>query len=239
MRTDSQYLDDEEITLVIDQAKYFQFQIDDIEKKHAHINWEDMAADRAAYRLRDSYDSAILSYFYTQLAIDGTADNFYGTESTPIKIGYTSTQVRPLNAIARLLRKLDERNVPEEGRYIVVDPAMAEQLQQEDSKLLSQDYVEKGTLTNGKLPMRIRGFQVYQSNNLPIFGTGPDATTSNNGGIVIAGHKSAVATAEQIKKTEKFRSQDTFADVTRGLHLYGRKLLRPEALQIMRWNVAT
>lgn len=55
-------------------------------------------------------------------------------------------------------------------------------------------------------------------------------TNASNFGVVVGGHSSAVATAEQINKTETYRDPDSFADVVRGMHLYGRKILRPEAL---------
>jgi hypothetical protein len=79
----------------------------------------------------------------------------------------------------------------------------------------------------------IHGFTVYTSNNLPSVGTGSSfsgANSSTNYGVIVAGHSSAVATAEQINKTETYRDPDSFADIVRGMHLYGRKILRPEAL---------
>lgn len=237
-KTDSQELDDNQITLVVDQSNYFQFQLDDIEKKHAHINWEAMAADRAAYNLRDKFDTEIMNYMYTQMVIDAAAVQFYGTEAAPTKVGYAATQVTPLNAIVRVMRLLDDQDVPNENRYIVVDPYFAELLQNDNSKILSWDYMEKGIMANGELPVRLRGFKVYMSRNLPVWGTGPTAVAGTNGGAIFAGHTAAVATAEQLNKTERFRSQDTFADVVRGMHLYGRKLLRPNAMSILRYNSA-
>ena len=77
---------------------------------------------------------------------------------------------------------------------------------------------------------------------LVVLGTGPTTvgTTNQNTnfGVIVAGHDSAVASAENITKTENFRSQEAFADVVRGLHVYGRKILRPEALVTAKYNVA-
>ena len=79
------------------------------------------------------------------------------------------------------------------------------------------------------------------SNNLPAVGTGPgtsgSAKQNSNYGVIVAGHDSAVATAEQINKTETYRDPDSFADIVRGMHLYGRKILRPEALVNARYNL--
>ena len=74
---------------------------------------------------------------------------------------------------------------------------------------------------------------MYVSNNLPSVGTGSATLvvrTASNYGVIVGGHSSAVATAEQINKTETYRDPDSFADIVRGMHLYGRKILRPEAL---------
>ena len=101
-----------------------------------------------------------------------------------------------------------------------------------DSRLFNADF-GGGGLQNGQVSTQIHGFQVYQSNNLPSVGTGSSTTGGTNAtnyGLVVAGHSSAVATAEQINKTETYRDPDSFADVVRGMHLYGRKILRPEAL---------
>jgi hypothetical protein len=83
---------------------------------------------------------------------------------------------------------------------------------------------------------------VYVSNNLPKVGTGAGtAGTANqnaNFGVLVAGHEAAVATAEQITKTESYRDPDSFADIVRGMHMYGRKILRPEGIVTAKYNVA-
>jgi len=150
--------------------------------------------------------------------------------------------VSPLTAIARMSRQLDLQNVDQDGRWLVIDPVFLELLKDEDSRLLSEDTGTKGTLTNGRLGRQIHGFTISVSNSLPKVGTGATtvgtANQNANFGVIVAGHKSAVAAAENLTKTETFRSQETFADVVRGLHVYGRKLIRPEAITTMKWNVA-
>lgn len=150
--------------------------------------------------------------------------------------------VSPLTILARMSRQLDLQNVDQGGRWIVIDPVFAEMLRDEDSRLFNADYTEKGGLRNGRIGREIHGFEVYQSNSLPKVGTGPATvgTTAQNTnfGVIVAGHKSAIATAENISKTESFRSQEMFADVTRGLHVYGRKILRSEGIVTAKYNVA-
>lgn len=166
-----------------------------------------------------------------------------GSSSDSIAVGTSGTyDATPLQVLSRMGRLMDVQNVPKEDRWVVVDPVFIEILMDENSKFMNQFYQKSEQLSNGKLiSEKVRGFDLYTSNNLPVQGTGP-ATADNNGsssnyGVIIAGHKSAIATAEMINKTESFRSQDTFADVVRGLHMYGRKILRPQALCTAIYNI--
>ena len=150
-----------------------------------------------------------------------------------------SGNANPTMVIARMARLLDQQNVDTQGRWLVVDPVFIEVLKDEDSKLLNSDFGGSG-LQNGLVVNNLHGFQVYVSNNLPTIGTGSGTvggTNANNYGVIVAGHSSAVATAEQINKTETYRDPDSFADIVRGMHLYGRKILRPEALVNAKFNL--
>ena len=271
----SQELFDDSFTLIIDRANDFQFQVDDIEKKHSHINWESLASNRAAYRLADKFDQDILGYAsgyeYSDTTglwtarttavgtkAESTADsdellstmklaraNFVsgGSASDSIAIGTSGTyDATPLAVLSRMGRLLDLQNVDKDGRWVVVDPVFEEILRDENSKFMNHDYQGSEALANGKIMSnKVRGFEIYSSNNLPSLGTGP-GTADNNGssanyGVIVAGHKSALATAEQLNKTESFRSHDSFADIVRGLHMYGRKILRPQGLVRAIYNI--
>ena len=281
-----QDIDDEDFTLVVDQAHYFAFKMDDIEEAHAHVNFMDMATDRAAYRLRDQFDAEVLGYLsgYKQSAISAVADtandvvsgtkavstagsdellssmqltkgdfgnittSSAGNHSIPVAArlpGATAlptATASPLQVIARMARLLDQQFVDTEGRWLVVDPVFMEILKDEDSRLLNSDFGENGGLRNGLTLNNLHGFRVYVSNNLPKIGTGPGTTgTANqltNFGVLVAGHDSAVASAQQISKTETYRDPDSFADIVRGMNLYGRKILRPEAIATAVYNAA-
>lgn len=271
----SQDIQDESFSLIIDRARAFQFQIDDIEKKQSHVNWLDLATDRAAYKLADAYDQDILGYMsgYEYDATTGTwsartsavgtkaessadadellavhklARNTFvsgGSASDSIAVGTSGTyDATPLAVLSRMSRLLDQQNVEKEGRWVVVDPVFEEILRDENSKFMDRDYQDGEQLSNGRVSAtKVRGFRLYSSNNLPSLGTGP-GTADNNGsnanfGVIIAGIDSAVATAEQINKTETFRSPFGFSDVVRGMHMYGRKILRPTGLVRAIYNV--
>tara|TARA_R110000782_G_scaffold5568_2_gene19286 strand:+ start:662 stop:1717 length:1056 start_codon:yes stop_codon:yes gene_type:complete len=159
-----------------------------------------------------------------------------GSGAAPTNAG----DANPLQVIARMSRLLDQQNVDTQGRWLVLDPVFIEVLKDEDSRLFNTDFGGSG-LMNGVVSNNIHGFTVYTSNNLPQAGSGSSFSGTNsavNFGVIVAGHSSAVATAEQINKTETYRDPDSFADIVRGMHLYGRKILRPEALVNAAYHLA-
>ena len=282
----AQDLDDADFSLVVDKANYFAFKIDDIEDAHSHVNFMQLATDRAAYRLADQYDQEVLGYVsgYKQSALHAAADTVNtttngvkananagtdellaanklnkgsfgnittssaGNHSIPVAArlpGATAlptAYVSPAMIVSRMARLMDAANVDTSGRWLVIDPVMMEVLRDEDSRFLNADFGDAGALRNGLVLSNFHGFRVYVSNNLPADGTGAGTTgTANQNtdyGVIVSGHDSAFATAEQINKTETYRDPDSFADIVRGMHLYGRKILRPEAIVVAKYNLA-
>jgi hypothetical protein len=282
----AQDLDDEDFSLVVDKANYFAFKIDDIEEAHSHVNFMDLATNRAAYRLADQHDQEVLGYLsgFKQSALHADADTVndqvngtkavttagsdelltsmklrkdsFGNITTasaadhsipvaarlPGATALPTATASPAMVVARMARLLDQQQVDKQGRWLVVDPVFMEIMADEDSRLLNADYGESGALRNGLVLNNLHGFRVYSSSNLPSVGTGSGTTGSanqnTNYGVIVAGHDSAVATAEQINKTETYRDPDSFADIVRGMHLYGRKILRPEAIVTAKYNAA-
>ena len=183
-----------------------------------------------------------------QLGTADSASTAYATgDSIPLAArlpGATtlsSDVVSPLTVVARMARVMDVANVDSRGRWLVVDPVFMEILKDEDSRLLNSDYGGSG-LQNGLAVNNLHGFRVYVSNNLPAKGTGAGTSGSlaqdANYGVILGGQEDAVASAEQISKVENYRDPDSFADIVRGMHLYGRKILRPEALVSAIYNAA-
>lgn len=159
----------------------------------------------------------------------------------------TDFDASPLEVMNRAATRLNILNVPQDGRWVVISPEFQELLMDEDSKLVNNDYGGTGQhgegLTNGQLVAgKIRGFKVYLSNNLPYFGEGPGVIAKQGSttdyGVILFGHKSSVATASVIDKTERFRDPNSFADIVRGLQMYGRKIFRSEGLVRVLWNRA-
>ena len=231
-------LTDQEINLVVDSAKAFKFIVDDIESNMSHVNFKEVATSSAAYALRDSYDAAVIASMFSGVSTSSpdhvlgadaaaatqTMGQHQGGSNSIDLTGSDGTGADPLDVMAFMAKLLDEQNVPEEGRWFVAPPSWYEQLSQSGSKLMSVDFnAGQGSIRNGLVSSgKLRGFDMYKSNNI--------AAASTASGKVLAGHISSTATAQTIISTETLRDPTSFGDIVRGLHVYGSKVLRPEAL---------
>ena len=228
-------LTDNEVTLVVDTANAFKFIVDDIETSMSHVNFKEVASSSAAYALRDAFDTGVIAKLFagtsasspnhilgSDSATDLAAGTFDGTGN--LDIGYASGEHDPIDVLSHMARLLDEQSVPEEGRWFLANPEFYEQLVQSSSKLMSVDFnAGQGSIRNGLVSSgKLRGFDMYKTNNI--------AATSNAAGKCIAGHMSSTCTAQTIINTEVVRDTASFGDIVRGLHVYGAKVLRPEAL---------
>ena len=228
-------LTDQELTLVIDIANAFKFIVDDIETSMSLVNFKEVASSSAAYALRDAFDAGVIAKIIAGVSASSpnhilgsdnatalAAGTFDGTGN--LDIGFASGEHDPIDVLSRMARLLDEQNVPEEGRWFLANPEFYEVLVQSSSKLLSVDYnAGQGSIRNGLVSTgKLRGFDMYRSNNI--------AATTNAAGQCVAGHMSSTCTAQTITSTEVIRDPDSFGDIVRGLHVYGAKVLRPEAL---------
>jgi hypothetical protein len=231
-------LTDQEITLVVDSAKAFKFIVDDIETNMSHVNFKEVATSSAAYALRDSYDAAVIASMFSGVSTS-SPDHVLGADASAATqtmgqhqggsnsidlTGSDGTGTDPLDVMSFMAKLLDEQSVPEEGRWFVAPPSFYNELAQSGSKLLSVDFnAGQGSIRNGLVSSgKLRGFDMYKSNNV--------AAASTATGKILAGHISSTATAQTIISTEVLRDPTSFGDIVRGLHVYGAKVLRPEAL---------
>jgi len=227
-------LTDAELVLTINQANYFSFQVDSLEKRFGHINFPEIASNNAGYKLKDAMDTEVLNEMYIE-SIAGTAaltpvgvaasELIFGKVAAPIDIGHAAGEVDPLNFMSSAAQVLDENNNPEDNRWFVAAPNFYNQLADTSSKLLSIDYnAGKGSLRNGLVASGlVRGFAMYKSLNTKkqqVGGAGPATIPS-----VLFGHMRSTSCAAAMNTVESFRSPTTFADQVRGLHVYGRKVL--------------
>ena len=137
-----------------------------------------------------------------------------------------------------MAQALDDQSVPEENRWFIAPPAFYKHLFSAGAKFAEVQVTGDQTspLRNGLVSLgNIAGFTCYKSTVLNSSG-GTDQVTltglATNGteNVILGGHASSTSTASHIAKTEVVRSTETFSDIVRGLHVFGRKVLRPEAI---------
>ena len=242
----TQNLADDQITLTVDQANAFAFKIDDIEERHSHVNFEALATSSGAFSLKRKYDANVLQTLSDGAGIAGaddaslsggltTTNSALGTASAPINV---ETDDAGINLMLLMARVLDDQSVPEENRWFVAPPIFYEKMFQAGNKMAEVQVTgdASSNLRNGlATPGTLAGFRCYKSTALnstagtdqvTLSGVATDASEN----VIMAGHISSTSTASHIAKTEVVRSTESFSDVVRGLHVFGRKVLRPEAL---------
>ena len=233
----------------INKGKYFSVQVNDVLAHQADMDLMNMFTDDAAKQLKIAIENEVFfQWFVTEGAAAANAgatagalsDNYnLGTDVAPID---QATPKNVLDAILRMSAALDEQNVPEDGRWLIITPYDRQLLMQTD---IAQAYFTgdaSSTIRTGKIGMLDR-FSVYVSNLLPRGEAGkalvPGLSATSTGGAVasakarrlmVAGTKHACSFASQISKTEPLRNQTDFGDIVRGLAVYGRKVLKPEAM---------
>lgn len=205
--------------LTIDQAKYFNFMVDDIDAVQTKPKVMGAAMVEAAYSLANQADQ----YIATMMAA-GAAEAI-GTTASPETI---AAETDAYNFMLDLKVALDEKNVPENGRFIIIPAWFEGQLNKDDrfSRAAVQS-VASNSMLNGQV-RHVAGFDVLTSNNVVNNGSG--VGTAADEYQIVAGHRMATSFADQISKIEAYRPEDRFADAVKGLHVYGAKVIRPEAL---------
>ena len=242
----AQDLADDQITLTVDQANAFAFKIDDIEERHSHVNFEALATSSGAFALKRKFDANVLQSMSDGAGLAGaddaslsggltTTNSALGTASAPINV---ETNDAGINLMLLMARVLDDQSVPEENRWFVAPPIFYEKMFQAGNKMAEVQVTgdASSNLRNGlATPGTLAGFRCYKSTALnstagtdqvTLSGVATDASEN----VILAGHISSTSTASHIAKTEVVRSTESFSDVVRGLHVFGRKVLRPEAL---------
>ncbi len=216
---DPDELSGDQLILTIDQAKYFNFSIDDVDAAQVNPKLMDVAMQRAAYAMNDVTDQCCANLLYVGVA----ATNTIGTDATPI----VPTKDDAYDHLVDLGTKLTEANVPTEGRWVVV-PAWYHGLLLKDSRFVGNgtDY-NKALIEGGQVGVAA-GFQIWLSNNVP--------NTAGAKYKIIGGTNAAGSYAEQILKTEAYRPEKRFSDAVKGLHVYGAKVLQPKCIAVLTAN---
>lgn len=242
------------VELALDRGKYFAFNVNDVMEYQAKPNMMDMFSNEAAEQMRIVMDSTCIFRTFDQGAaanrgatagVKSTAYNL-GTESAPVTLNATAGDANNvLTKILQMASVLDEQNVPDSGRWIVLPPRARTLLM--NTNLAQAQFMgdDRSMVRNGMVGM-IDRFKVYISNNLPTMAASGttwisgDGTETKSGAsnasarvAIIAGHTSAISFASQMTKTEQMRNPTDFGNLVRGLNIFGHRVTRPEALSLM------
>ena len=209
-------------TLTIDQAKYFNFQVDDIDKAQAAGDIMDKAMTRAAYGLADASDKYIAGI----LAGAADATNTVSTSAVALTASNVYENVVKMRTI------LDKANVPTAGRWLVIPPEMYALILLDDRFVKTGGEMAEGILRTG-LVAQAAGFDIYLSNNCVSANSNSTDTYTIVGGV-----DSAATYAEQIVSTEAYRPEKRFADAVKGLHVYGAKVVDKAQLACLKATFA-
>ena len=202
--------------LKIDQSKYFDFEIDDIDQAQTKPKVMQEAMQEAAWGLANNADEYIAA-LYTDAGIVASL----GTEATGIEI----TSINVVEYLSLLGQKMSENNVPGASRWVAAPPWFMAKV---TLAKISLDTSNSEVFTNGYVG-RAMGFDFFESNNISV-----KTAATNQGSRILAGYRGSITLAEQIKSVEPYRPEGAFSDALKGLYLYGAKVTRPSTLACLR-----
>lgn len=216
-------LTDAQTSLTIDQGNYFNFEIDDIDIAQQTPKIMSGAMAQAASDLTD-----VAEMYLADLLYDGVpAGNKIGTDSNAGAIIPSAGADTGFDYLVNLSQKLSEAKCPKAGRWVIIPPWFTSELVKDDrfNNVAASGSTE--ALRNGFVS-RVAGFDVLESLNVPVVVSEGKANSE-----IIAGHSMAASFAEQIRKVEGYRPQDSFSDAVKGLHVFGAKVVRPTCLALL------
>lgn len=228
----------DKITLNIDKGKYFAASLDDVMKVQADINMMSLWSDDAGQQMKISIDRTVLAGILNGATATTNRGTTAGSVSADINLGATTTplalvsnspasgQVDVLDAILRAGQVLDEANIPEEGRWIVIPTWMSTMIKKSELRQAYMSGDSQTMIRNGRLGMVDR-FTVYVSNLLPAGVSGGLAAGET---AVYAGISHALTFASQMTQMETLRSERTFGTIIRGLQVFGYKVVDGSAM---------
>lgn len=203
--------------LVIDQAKAFNFLIDDVDRIQNNPKLMDEAIRNAARALAKTADR----YIYSMFGEDNVADSYDAIDI----YNYNTTQDNVIETIVKGINKLyknDVTNVDDIVIEVSPDIGLLIMKAKADLGINNGEAFETGCIG------RINGCKVFVSNNVYTV-TGSDGLQHR----CFIRTKRAIAFAEQLSEINAYRPEKRFADAVKGLHLYGAKLVRPKEFAII------
>jgi hypothetical protein len=224
----TQTLDGSQQELVIDQAKYFNFQVDDVDRVQQRPKVMDGAMAEAGRALADISDKYIAGLYVgadkkNLMGVKGSSNGTAKTEDfKAVKIDAAGLAYEKLVDLSVVL---DEANVPKATRWVII-PAWYHGILLRDNRFVKAGTeVQNSILLNG-IVGRAAGFDIRVSNNVP-------SDSADKGFKIQAGYRGTISYASQITEITSYRPEKRFADAVKGLHVFGAKLVRPSAMAVL------
>ncbi|EHV9720256.1 hypothetical protein K1B37_000975 [Vibrio parahaemolyticus] len=224
MTLDYEHPESEATELDIDKAKYFAFELKDVDQVQSDIALMSEWAEDGSEQMKIAIDTDVLGVIYTQVVPENagatagriSGDINLGTTLAPLEVDKTNI----LDVLVDFGTVLDEQNVPENGRWVILPASICGMIKKSDLKDASLAGDGVSILRNGRLGM-IDRFTIYSSNLLHVTAGSYD---------VVFGHKAGVTFASQITKMDKLKNPNDFGEFARSLQVYGFKVTKGEAV---------
>ena len=204
----------QKVTLLIDQEKYFNFGVDDVDKVQMNLDLMNSYTESASYGFQSTIEKHVAEIMAKEAKL------VLGSDEQPVAL--TSENI--YKQLIKMKVGLDKANVPPVGRFVVLPPE-AEGLLLEDNKFV---YVgtssSEDSLKNGKV-FRACGFDIAISNNVPV--------KEENKYKIIATYKGSTTFAQQLLETKAYSPEKGFGDALKGLVVFGAKVVRPNKIVCM------
>lgn len=225
------------VDLLIDKGKYFNTVLDDVMEVQSDVELMSLWADDASEQMKIAVDTDALAFtLINGGTVAANKGNTAGRISADLRLGITTSPTfvaaaaqgtgagdtnandrSVINHLVDLGQVLDEQNIPENGRFVIVPAWYASAIKRSELRDASISGDGSSMLRNGRLGMVDR-FTIYVSNLLPAGVAGGLAAGEF---AIYAGHKNGLTFASQMTKVETLRSESTFGTLLRGLQVYG------------------
>lgn len=215
-RLEMQNVSDDAIEFPIQRGVYFNFPVDDVDRRQSDVPWIQKVTNNASIKIKNYIDATLFADVYGHVATGNQFKNNVtlsasATDSTGIPSFLTSVMVM-----------LDENHCPNDGgRFLIVTPAI--------KGLIMQNSVINNAMHMGDKQSMLRTGYLGTFDGLKIYVT-TNLYAKSTYTYVLAGHTAAITFATQITKTEKLRNPNTFGDIIRGLQVFDWKVVQPTLL---------
>lgn len=221
----AQYPTSNSVTLAIDQAKSFNVALSTVDMRQSDVDMADLFANDGSIQLRIAADADMLQTIPADVSTDNSGSTA-GATSNDINLGESTTPLTVssttvVNFLVDCGTVLDEQNVPDEGRWIVLPPWCVAMFKKSDLRIASLAGDGVSILRNGKVG-EVDRFTIYQSQNL--------LTQSSPGPATYAmfGHSAGLTFASQIVECEMINNPNDFGYIVRGLMVFGYEVIGPK-----------